>query len=329
MANSGAGTTAGTTPQPLNLNNALLNAGGTASNNPLGLSNPAQQSILQGAGVQFPNTPLGSIEQSAYAGIQPSLAAGDVNIATLGQQANLIPGIYQAEAGNLQTQTQAELAQNALNASNIGIQGKGLQASGTLLGQQQQQSGLQYALQKAGFRTSLASLQNQLGVQQRQQQESGVASGSLNTAGYAFNQGQLQKQYGFNLADIQNQIKSAALGYKGQQEQYAYSKGALQRQEQTLGNLAKSNNISAGELKQRLGYALDQLGLSNTLSVGQLIDEIQNANAGQVSTVQQAFGPISILAGAGLLNQGAQNTTPATPGSVPYAPGKAPALTGP
>lgn len=150
----------------------------------------------------------------------------------------------------------------------------------------------QFATNEAGFQTGQLGLKGQqIGIQQtgvsQEQALQGVeqpiaqselvgglaAQGALNTKGSTQQQAQL-----------------------GAQQQYTNEQ--LANAQQNLGIMAQANGMSIQEVQNQLGYALAQSGLQGQMSVVDLLNQVGQINAGELSGLENTLSPI--LFGAGL-----------------------------
>ena len=113
------------------------------------------------------------------------------------------------------------------------------------------------------------------------------------TSGYQYGQSQLASQ-----------TKQAQLGQASEVSGFKYSQSDLNRQKETLSNIASANGVSISQAQNQLQTALSQMGISDTMDTAGLLQEINQAQQGQASTVEGIAGPLSLYSGlGGIVNQ--------------------------
>jgi hypothetical protein len=229
-------------------------------------------------------------------------------------------GQTNAQVGGLQTQ-------NALTGLTLGSQGRELGATtGEQIGALQYQ-GQNYALQniqsqlQSGLNTQLYGYQTkqyELGQQTLEQQlgshgqlawqkllglsqaqtgqvQSGVGGGG--STGTQQQRSDVQKQYAWNVANVQRQLASNVLGQKAATASYQEQQQNLALGRQITSNLAAANNLSEAELSTRLNYGLAQLGLQGKMSASQMLTQIAQARGTEQTDIMQTLAPVFYLSG--------------------------------
>jgi hypothetical protein len=192
-----------------------------------------------------------------------------------------------------------------------GYQGSQLQLAGEKIGLQQQgqqiqtganvaQQGIerqQYGLQQQQYPEQYAQAALQYGTNQQNLQGQEAASGTLNSGGSKQQQQNLFANYGWQQQDIARAQGLSQLGQKSEEIGY----GAQQQQaglaQKNLSLAAQANGLSEQQLNDQLTYSLAQNKQAGIQSTGQLLAQMGNLAAGDVSTEAAALLPIGYGAG--------------------------------
>jgi hypothetical protein len=202
----------------------------------------------------------------------PQVAAAGVAFAqTEGQLAQQGP--------ELQQQSDYATAMAEYQKTGLGIQfaQQQLQQQGTeqnygLTQQAQAEKGQQNLLQYS------RALQNQV--------QGAAASGTLHSGGSVQGQGDIAQQAAWANADLSRQEQASA--------------GDFARAEQNYQLMAQANGLSVAELKTRLGYGIEQLGIG--MDPTSLVAQAGNAISGQAQGVGSTLSQIGLETGMNTLS---------------------------
>jgi hypothetical protein len=231
------------------------------------LMDPSFQALLGAYGPQFAQ----------------AQAQGQQAIIPLYQQMQLLGP--EGALANQQAQQQAGFSEQqiGLNQQQLGIQQGALTREMQLLPQQ-------YGLQQQGFGLSETEAQQGYQQQLRGLNSASTASGSFTSTGANQSRGDLYNNLTNSLQNIGLQRQGAALTFAEQQAQQ-------QDSQKQLGIQAKQLGISEDEVKARLNNALQQTGLSSTLSADQILGQIGQIQQGELSPLSGLLSQIAQLSG--------------------------------
>lgn len=242
-------------------------------------------------------TPLYSSETG---GMDPRLGMGALNnIYSSWYNTNYLPNqMYnQAQTDLLQNQMdlggmQSGLATNVANQNfgfqmrNIGLSREGLDVQ---QGQLARQMGLlpqEYGLQQQGFGLAEQAQQQAAAEQRRSQKSQETISDISGGPGAAQQRADITAHLQGQLAGIGLQRQQAALSF---QEKQAQQKDAGTM----LGIQSKRLGLSEDETRSRLQNSLDQIGISNAVSVDQILSEMYKVAQGGMSVFEPLFGALA------------------------------------
>jgi hypothetical protein len=143
--------------------------------------------------------------------------------------------------------------------------------------------------------------QSQFGLQERQSWENAAASQRQSksqevTSGIQGGEGPSQQRADIKL-NLQNALEG--IGYQRQQADLNFKEQQAQQKDSSkmLGIQAKRLDLSEDEIRGRLQNALNQIGISNQISVDQLLAEQYKVQQGMLSPLQGLFGDLYSIGG--------------------------------
>ena len=142
-----------------------------------------------------------------------------------------------------------------------------------------------HKLQQQGFAQQGKDIATQYQATQQNQQSAGVAGGGLFTKGQREAVSQEAEQHLSQLSNLGRAQKSAALTFQEQMSQ-------LQDSKKNLGILESQLGISGQEITTRTANALQQLGLSQMVSVQQVHQAMVDASQGVPNALSSIMGNI-------------------------------------
>jgi hypothetical protein len=261
-----------------------------------GLPTSSTPPVLQGSGTTAQQAAINQLSSQAGLGVaadQAGYALDYQQLASLGDQQQQADAYAQAMSGFKGSELQ-------IAGQKIGLQQTGLQeqmaASAAQQGIEQKQYGLQqtqypeqYAEAALNYMTSQRGLQGQL-----------AANGVLNSGGSTIQQTNLAQNFAWQNQDIALAQGLSQLGQQSEQIGYNAQQQQQQLAQQNLTYAAQANGLSEQELNEQLNYQLAQNKQSGIQSAGQLLGQMGNLAAGDVSTEIQSLLPLGYAAGLNL-----------------------------
>lgn len=256
--------------------------------------------VSPGGGERMYSDPTGNLQGlfSMYksAVLDPSQMLGQAQINQLQNQMGLT-GLQSDLASQLQQQ------QAGWGLQGIGLQREGLGVQQGTLSRQMELLPQQYGLQQQGFDIQgqqlglgKAEIMTNAAKQRRQLEHQLVSSGMAAPEANA-QRGDILQQRAFGL--FGNQLQQNQLGVTRQQAALNFKEQQAQQQDaqKMLGIHSKQLNLSEDEIKGRLQNALNQIGISNQVSVDQLLSEMYKVQQGEISPLQGLFGDLYSIGG--------------------------------
>lgn len=245
--------------------------------------------------------PQVAANQGQYAGYQQQLGALGAGVAQEDAYAQAQAAFQQAGLG-------ISGQQLGIQQQQLGLQEQGQTLGRTLAFQQQGYEKQEFQdQQKQALENYMYSLKNLQG----QQAVSGAAgapgqfrdtanlSQNFNTQSALANLGQLSEEAGFA-----EQYGGTAGGVNYGAGQYGLTQQQNQLAQQNLSLIAQSNGLSEAQVVEQLNYQLAQNKQAGISSAGQLLGQMGNLAAGQVSALGTALAPIGYSAGINYITAG-------------------------
>jgi hypothetical protein len=249
--------------------------------------------VLQGQGQTAAQSAINQLGSQAALGVaadQAGYALDYQQLASQGDQLAQTDAYTQAMSGYQGSQLQ-------LAGEKIGLQQQGQQIQTGANVAQQGIERQQYGLQQQQYPEQYAQAALQYGTNQQNLQGQEAASGTLNSGGSKQQQQNLFANYGWQQQDIARAQGLSQLGQKSEEIGY----GAQQQQaglaQKNLSLAAQANGLSEQQLNDQLTYSLAQNKQAGIQSTGQLLAQMGNLAAGDVSTEAAALLPIGYGAG--------------------------------
>jgi hypothetical protein len=232
--------------------------------------------------------------QSALAGGQ---AQSNAQIGGLNAQLGAILANQGTQSGLINQQQGIDLGRVGLRGDQLGIQQGALNRQTALAPQMealaQQLFGVSHA-DIGAARTQAGQLNQQ---QLRGEESSATARGANVTAGHRQNIGDINTQLQNTLGGIGRQEQRLGVSEKEHALSYKEQQAQLADQQKNLDILSKSLGYDKQEIENRTKSALNQLGLSTTLSTNDIYNAIIQAQQGQFSPVSQILPIIYNMTG--------------------------------
>lgn len=271
---------------------------------------------------------LTGLFQSLLPGAMPGIISADNKIGNYNSLLGQLFAHQDTQGGLLQQQQSNQLRNVDLQGEGLGLQREILARQRGLMPQQNALQEQLYALNQSAINANRGELNQMFGLGQQDisrargeaAQQYGNArqdlSGSLAARGAGITPGattgfnRLSDQLASQLAGLDSQSQKNQVGYNARlgdigraeqqqginRQQYGLNYGEqlkqLEDQEKNLNLLAKSHGISREEIENRTQQALAQLGLSTTLSAGQIYESIINAQNGKFDSLTPILGAI-------------------------------------
>lgn len=235
---------------------------------------------------------LSSLWNTLLGSTAPAIGNINAQVGNLYGQLGQVSANQGYQSGLLNQSLQNQLAGQGLQQDQLNIQRGVLDRQNNLAPQQNQ-------LQQQLFGNMFSSLDQQQATSQygydRSRENlagSAAARGANNTQGYTNNQNDLTRQ-------LQDQLSSLDLSRSNigiQQQQYGlnYNEQLAQRQDEAknLDILSRKMGLDKSEIENRTNQALGQLGLSSTLTSGEIYNSILNAQNGIYDRLAPILGTI-------------------------------------
>lgn len=188
----------------------------------------------------------------------------------------------------------------------LGIQGEELGMQREQLGRAQSQSPLYQALDQRGFalneedlKASETSAWRGAQGQQRGLTSSATARGAMQTEGTRQGFDTIQKGLQSQLEGIGRDRSRLDISKERNKLGYQEEQARLKDSSKNLDLMSKQMGISSRELESNLSNALQQIGLSTSISAGDIARSIQNQLAGQYDPLSGITGQLLSLAFGG------------------------------
>jgi hypothetical protein len=229
--------------------------------------------------------------------VQPALDANNAAYAGYASQLQGLPGQL--------AQTDAyQQAMAGFQQASLGIEGQKLGLQGESLGIQnqanQQQQGIeqrQYGLQQTQYPEQYAEAAFNYGQNSKQLQGSLAANGTLNSGSSGTQQNALAQNYAWQQQDIGRAQGLSQLSQQSEQIGYGAQQAESGIAQQNLSLMAQQNGLSEQQVAEQLQYGLAQNQQSGITSTNQLLAQMGNLAAGDVSTTATALAPIAYASG--------------------------------
>lgn len=293
-------------------------------------ANPAYQNAGQPSAYQPGGQYYGATQGTAY-GLSGEVPMADTSgggimgsIYNNWYQNQFLPStmLNQAQENQINNQIgfqglQSNLATNVANQNagfsmrDIGLSREGLNVQQGTLARQMGLLPQEYGLQQQQFDVQGKRLDEQTteswlgaGEQQRAAKGAGIAQGNLMLPGAAQQRADIGQHLknaltniGFSREDLGINRQQAALEFQEKQAQQ-------QDANKMLGIQAKKLGLSEEEVSARLKNTLDQIGISNQVSVSQLLGELYKVEQGGVSIYSPLFAALQQAGAISIPGQG-------------------------
>ena len=280
---------------------------------------------LQQAALVGPNEQLqaGNLQSQAGYSMADSLL-NEQGLALQGQ------GIS-SQAGTLAQQQAIVQQENPLNQQLLANTTAGAASAGKYITQEEQLAAQQYGVTQQGLGLQQKNLNYQLPLAEQAAAGQAAAQGATNTVGARQAQGTLKEQYGYQTGMLTNQGKQAALSEQGTQQglQQQGAQNALTQQsdfiQQQLGQLGQQSQaigyggqqaqyanqlaqlgvqsqqqgLSAQQAQSQLGFGLGQLGIQSASDLAGFYGQAEQADAGAAAAQTAAIGQAGAATGFG------------------------------
>lgn len=227
-----------------------------------------------GGGADF----LRQLSDALAGGVNTANAQADQQAGLLGQQRDLLGANQQTQTGYINQDAATGNARIGLNREGLGIQSGALNRASALLPQQ-------HAITMQGLADQLAQARYGAGMQRRSLSSAATTAGATVSTGARQGFADIMKQLGFSKKEINRATRSENLNYGERQAQ-------LNDQRQQLTLAGRGLDLDAQELQTRTARALQQLGLSTSISVMDVTRAINDVNAGRYNNLAPYLGAI-------------------------------------
>lgn len=255
---------------------------------------------ISGAATGAPPSQYDLIGQLQQILSNPQFAQGQMNFDSILGSLFQNTGMYDWQAGNLQTNADFSLRELGLEGQGLDIQRASLGRQAPLLNQEWDISNQQYQTQLQGLDQAVQESWQGAGRATRGLGSQETARGAFGSQGHHEGLQDISTQLKNSLSTIDRERTQLNLGHQSSQLQYQEQLAKIGDAEKQLDLSSQRLGLSKEEITSRLNQSLQQLGLGTVLDSTSLLSEIAKMERGDYSPLSSMIGEIYAYSGLNL-----------------------------